>query len=113
MIVVSAPFQSQQNSRGERVRGDIFNKSVFNTVVSSLFLYVDNLSENNFFTCRKGNGCIPLLQRYLAIGNGSYTNKACVGRLNKVPVGGLVCIAPDFQSVGNLPNWDAPRAILS
>jgi hypothetical protein len=39
MIVVSAPFQSQQNSRGERVRGDIFNKSVFNTVVSS-FIFV-------------------------------------------------------------------------
>lgn len=35
MITVSAPFQSQQNSRGERVRGDIFNKSVFDTVVST------------------------------------------------------------------------------
>ena len=34
-IIVSAPFQSQQNSRGERVRGELFNKSVFDTVVSS------------------------------------------------------------------------------
>lgn len=39
MIIVSAPFQAQQNSRGERVRGDIFNKSVFDTVVSS-FIFV-------------------------------------------------------------------------
>jgi len=39
MIIVSAPFQSQQNSRGERVRGEIFNKSVFDTVVSS-FIFV-------------------------------------------------------------------------
>ncbi len=35
MIIVSAPFQSQQNSRGERVRGSIFNKNVFDTVVST------------------------------------------------------------------------------
>ena len=39
MITVSAPYQSKQNSRGERVRGDIFNKSVFDTVVSS-FIFV-------------------------------------------------------------------------
>jgi hypothetical protein len=35
MIIISAPFQSQQNSRGEQVRGDIFNKNVFDTVVST------------------------------------------------------------------------------
>ncbi len=35
MITVSAPFQSRQNSRGERVRGAIFNKRVFDTVVST------------------------------------------------------------------------------
>ncbi len=34
-IIISAPFQSQQNSRGELVRGSIFNESVFNTVVST------------------------------------------------------------------------------
>ena len=39
IIIVSAPFESQQNSRGERVRGEIFNKSVFDTVVSS-FIFV-------------------------------------------------------------------------
>lgn len=39
MITVSAPYQSKQNSRGERVRGDIFNKSVFDTVISS-FIFV-------------------------------------------------------------------------
>jgi hypothetical protein len=35
MITVSSPFQSVQNSRGERVRGDVLNKSVFDTVVST------------------------------------------------------------------------------
>ncbi|HEY9709553.1 MAG TPA: hypothetical protein V6D48_15215 [Oculatellaceae cyanobacterium] len=35
MITVSSPFQSRQNSRGERVRGAILNKRVFDTVVST------------------------------------------------------------------------------
>ncbi|HEY9665644.1 MAG TPA: hypothetical protein V6C91_02520 [Coleofasciculaceae cyanobacterium] len=35
MITISAPFQAEQNASGERVRGEIFNEAVFNTVLSS------------------------------------------------------------------------------
>jgi hypothetical protein len=41
-------------------------------------------------------GCIPILQKYLAIRNRGYTNKACLRRLNESAQADLVCIAPDF-----------------
>jgi hypothetical protein len=77
----------------------------------------NQLSVLFFVSLLTGDGCIPFLQKYLAIGNRGYTNvreafpkgrPPTRTRVQPAPGRRKFRVAPDFQSVGDLQDWDAP-----